>query len=358
MKKILFIAAHRRDRSPSQRFRFEQYFEYLEYHGFKCELSSLISASDDKYFYASGSYLRKLWILGKGVLKRGYDVIRASNFDIVFVQREGFMTGATFFERMLKKRGNQMIFDFDDSIWLQDDSPVNKKLAWLKDAGKTSKLIRLSDLVFAGNEYLAKYARQFNENVEIVPTTIDTIEYQPNRSKNEAVIIGWSGSFSTVKHFESAIPALEKIQEKYGKSVQFKLIGDGDYRNEKLGIIGLAWSKEDEIRELAKIDIGIMPLPDDEWSKGKCGLKGLQYMALKIPTIMSPVGVNADIVNDGKNGFLASNTNEWVDKLSMLIESEELRLKLGQAGRNTVEKKYSVLANQSKYLELINRLIS
>lgn len=268
------------------------------------------------------------------------------------------MTGTIFFERMLKKGGGKMVFDFDDSIWLQDDSPVNNKLAWLKDAGKTSKLISLSDLIFAGNDYLADYALQFNSNVQIVPTTIDTKEYRSERCKNQTIIIGWSGSFSTVKHFESAIPALEEIQEKYGDRVKFKLIGDGSYRNEKLRIKGLAWNKKDEINELAEIDIGIMPLPDDEWSKGKCGLKGLQYMALGIPTIMSPVGVNADIIKNGENGFLAGDKTDWVEKLSSLIDSEELRCKMGKLGRTTVEEAYSVTANQSRYLNLFTELVS
>ncbi len=357
MKKVLFIAAHRKDRSPSQRFRFEQFFDYLESEGYQCELSNIITAADDQYLYKPGHYFRKAWIFLKSVVKRTRDVIKAKNVDIVFVQREAFMTGSTFFERQLKRTGTKMIFDFDDSIWMQDESPVNNKLSWLKNASKTSTLIRLSDMVFAGNEYLADYARQFNDHVVIVPTTIDTEEYQVVPSESEAVVIGWSGSFSTVKHFEQALPALEIIKEKYGEGVKVVLVGDGSYTHAGLGIVGLPWRKDTELADLSRMDIGIMPLPDDAWSKGKCGLKGLQYMALKIPTIMSPVGVNSEIIEDGVNGFLADTTANWVEKISQLIDSEILRKEVGEKGYQTVLQKYSVAANKALYVKHFNSLL-
>src|SRR5258705_12517965 len=128
-----------------------------------------------------------------------------------------------------------------------------------------------------------------------------------------------------------------------------KRMGDSRYINNELGIKGVPWKKDDELKELNEIDIGIMPLSDSEWAKGKCGLKGLQYMALGIPTIMSPVGVNTEIIEDGVNGFLASGTNEWVNKLSRLIESEQLRRQLGIASCKTVEDKYSVKSQQHVY---------
>ena len=156
--------------------------------------------------------------------------------------------------------------------------------------------------------------------------------------------------FSTIKHFESALEALKIIKDKYHNKVYFKVIGDGSYANQELDIKGLPWKAQTEVSELCEIDIGIMPLPDDDWSKGKCGLKGLQYMALEIPTIMSPVGVNSDIINSGENGFLAGTTEEWVEKLSLLIEDSQLRMKVGKAGRSTVEKEYSVDVNKDKWL--------
>ena len=215
----------------------------------------------------------------------------------------------------------------------------------------------MCDEVVTGNQYLADYASQFSPNVKIIPTTIDTDWYKPILKANNgsSICIGWSGSFSTVKHFEQAIPALDRINLKYGDRVRFKLIGDANYQNQELGIQGIAWSSDSEVEDLSDIDIGIMPLPNDEWSKGKCGLKGLQYMGMAIPTIMSPVGVNADIVTDGQNGFLADSEEEWVEKLSLLIENKALRTKIGLEGRETVVQHYSVEANKQKYLNLFKR---
>jgi glycosyltransferase involved in cell wall biosynthesis len=356
MKKILFGVLHRPDRSPSQRFRFEQYLEYLKENGYDYEYSYLIRAEDDKIFYGKGNYLKKFLILWRSILKRWKEMRNAKKYDIVFVQRECFMLGTTFFEKGFAKR-TKMVFDFDDSIWLQVISEGNKALGFLKDASKTEKIIKAAHLVFAGNEYLANYARQFNKNVVIIPTTIDTEEYKRMQlPETTQVCIGWSGSFTTIEHFQYAIPALLKIKEKYGDKVCFKVIGDGTYRHEELGIQGLPWTKQDELKELSGIDIGIMPLPDDEWTNGKCGLKGLQYMALDIATIMSPVGVNTEIIQDGVNGFLAGPVDEWVDKISRLVEDAALRKSLGAAGRKTVVEQYSVSSQRERYLQYFNEL--
>ena len=354
MTKVLFISMHRQMRSPSQRFRFEQYFDFLEENGVKCELSYLISAKDDETLYQPGHFLGKTLILIKSIFKRLEDARRAKAYDYVFIQREAFMTGTTFFERKLSKTKAKIIYDFDDSIWLSDNNEANKKLSFLKKPAKTVKIIKICDLIVAGNQYLADYALQFNPNVKIIPTTIDTGWYKPILKANDetSVCIGWSGSFSTVKHFELAIPALSRIKQKYGDRVRFKLIGDANYQNKELGVQGLAWSSNSELEDLSDIDIGIMPLPDDEWSKGKCGLKGLQYMGLAIPTVMSPVGVNTTIITDGENGFLADSDEEWVEKLSLLIENKELRTEIGLKGRETVVNQYSVEANKKKYLAL------
>jgi glycosyltransferase involved in cell wall biosynthesis len=139
--------------------------------------------------------------------------------------------------------------------------------------------------------------------------------------------------------------------------VRFKLIGDGRYRDEPLGIRGQDWNASTEVRDLSEIDIGVMPLPDDEWARGKCGLKGLQYMALEIPTVMSPVGVNTEIIDDGINGFLADGDDEWFDKLCRLIESESLRRALGTTSRTTVESRYSVRSQRDRYLSLFEGLV-
>jgi glycosyltransferase involved in cell wall biosynthesis len=287
------------------------------------------------------------------------DVKRAANYDIIFVQREAFMTGSAYFEKGFSKSGAKMVFDFDDSIWLLDTSKANKKWAWLKSEKKTGEILRVSDLVFAGNSYLAEYAKKFNSNVKLVPTTIDTDKFRRIKpyAENQRICIGWSGSITTIKHFEQALPFLHTIKKKYGDQVYFKVMGDPTYLNESLDIKGIPWSSDTEVSSLESFDIGIMPLPDDEWVKGKCGLKGLSYMAVEVPTVMSAVGVNTQIIQDGLNGFLAKTNEDWVEKLSLLIESFDLRKKLGAAGRNTVENNYSTASQKNNYLRHFNEIL-
>jgi len=358
MKRVLFICLHRPDRSPSQRFRFEQYLDHLDANGYQCNFSWLLNANDDKFFYSKGKIVRKGVIVLKSIWKRVQEVLKASKYDIVFVQRECFMLGTSFFEKKFAKR-SKLIFDFDDSIWIQNISEANKLFSILKDAGKTKTIIQVADLVFAGNNYLADFARQFNKNVVIVPTTIDTDLYKPvKKYPKEKICIGWSGSVTTIEHMETKIKALAEIRNKYLEKVYFKIIGDGNYYSEVLQSKGLPWIKNTEVQDMTEFDIGIMPLPDTEWAKGKCGLKGLQYMALGIPTIMSPVGVNSEIIIDNINGFLADSDEEWIEKLSLLIDSFELRQKLGNAGCKTVEEKFSVHGNRDLYLRLFDQLTS
>ena len=359
MKRVLFIASHRINRAPGQRFRFEQYFTFLSKNGFECDLSYLVSAKDDSKIYQRGNYSYKLYFFLKSIFIRIKNIQEIDKYDIVFIFREALMTKSIFFEKYLHKKSKKLIFDFDDSIWLENVSNANSFFKWMKNPDKTKTIIEYSTMIFAGNKYLANYASKYNKNVKIVPTTIDTLIYKRTQTKEKSsLIIGWSGSITTIKHFEFALPFLKKIKEKYGDSVSIKVIGDKDYFNKDLEIIGLPWNKETELSDLSSFDIGIMPLPNDEWSKGKCGLKGLQYMSLGIPTLMSPVGVNSEIIEDGVNGFLCDHIDEWVDRISQLIESPELRNKIGANGKQSVETKYSVNVWKHKYLNYFESLLN
>ncbi len=332
MPKILFLTVHRPDRSPSQRFRFEQYLPYLEENGFKCNHFFLLDDKADITFYSHGKIISKLILALKSAQKL-FKLSRVANdYDFIFVQRECFMLGTSYFEKRFSRSKAKLMYDFDDSIWLLDVSNANKAFAFLKDPDKTSKLISISDTVVAGNEYLAAYAKQFNQNVKVIPTTVNTDQYYKKKTSDEnKICIGWSGSLTTIKHLETAIPFLKRIKSKYGDRVIIKVMGDENYINEDLEIKGIKWSSETELDVLSTFDIGIMPLPNDEWAKGKCGLKGLLYMSIEIPTIMSPVGVNIEIIKDGENGFLAATEEEWINKLSELIESKTLLVKIGKA---------------------------
>ena len=358
MPSILFIADHRLNRSPSQRYRFEQYLDYFKEKGFNCELSELISEKDDTVFYGPGNYLKKIQIILKSFVIRRKDLRRAKDFDLIFIQREALLIGSSFFEKQFFKR-DKVIFDFDDSIWLLDTSPENKKFEFLKNPDKTKVNIQHAHAVIAGNLFLAAYANRFNKNTVVIPTTINTNHHFPKpkfRNKGK-IVIGWSGSISTIKHFELAIPVLKQLIQKYPDQLEIQVIGQNTYSYPNIEIISKNWNAKTEADDLNCFDIGIMPLPDNEWVRGKCGLKGLSYMACGVATVMSGVGVNKEIISHGKNGFLASNDEEWIEHLSLLIEDSDLRSSIGMSGRHTVVEKYSVEANKHCYLEVLNSLI-
>ena len=360
--RVLFLADHRPDRSPGQRFRWEQYLPYLRENGVECDVSFLLSPRDDKVFYGAGDVAGKARIALRALDQRRVESSRdyLERYDVVFVHRDALFFGPPIIERRIKKSRAKLVFDFDDAIWIHAVSKGNRLFGWLKFTGKTRSIVRMADAVIAGNEYLADFSREEGaRRVEIIPTTIDTDEYTPavaERDPSRPVCIGWTGSFSTIKHFEESLGALRRVKARFGDRVRFKVIGDGSYRNPELGIIGLPWRKETELDDLRDMDIGLMSLPDDEWSQGKCALKGLQYMALEIATVMSPVGVNADVVEHGVDGFLARTEDEWVDVLSRLVEDAELRKRVGEAGRRTIIERYSVLSQRDKYLSLMRSL--
>ena len=357
MKKVLFVGAHRFDRSPSQRYRFEQYFEYLKSQEIQCDLAYIINEKDDKRFYKKGDVLFKLFFFIKSFFIRLKHVLKSRRYDAVYVQREAFMIGTTLFERLFKLFSGKLIFDYDDAIWLPNVSDGNKALNFLKDPKKTEKLIRMADMAFAGNKYLKEFGDQFNDNVKIVPTTIDTSWYKPGIKSADQICIGWTGSSTTIQHFETLLPVLNRIKARYGDKLRFTVIGDPSYINEQLNIQGIPWRSGSEVTDLQDIHIGIMPLPDNQWTKGKCACKGLQYMAAGIATIMSPVGVNKDVITSGENGFLANSDEEWFNRLSELIDDQLLREELGTKGRETVEKSYSLKSTKHLYLKYINELI-
>ena len=362
-KRILFVVQHRFNRAPGQRYRCEQYIKYLEANGFECVYSPLIATPEEDFaLYNSKGLFAKAQLFLHGFARRVKDVWRVNNFDIIFIYREAFMTGSVFFERLLKRSSAKIILDFDDAIWLPTISDANKSLQWLKNPKKINKIIALSDCVIVGNLYLANYAKAFNANVKVIPSTIDLDYYklpkQNPKSETNDVVIGWSGSHTTIEHFETILPVLKILKQKFKDKVQFAVYGDPLYKNTELEIQGTAWSYDSEVPTISSFDIGIMPLPNDEWSKGKCAMKGLQYMGLQVPAVLSAVGMNADIIKDGVNGFLASNESEWIQKLTLLIENKTLRRQIGIAGRKTIEHSFSSQALSQTYLDIFRKTLT
>ena len=356
-KKITFIVPYPYGEAPSQRFRFEQYYDAIRGAGFEIETKSFLSINTWNNLYKKGNVLAKFFGICKGFAKRFGLLFQLGNTAIVFIHREITPVGPPIFEFIIAKiLRKKIIYDFDDAIWIKNTSGSNRIVAWLKWHGKVKHICKWATVVSTGNDYLASFARLHAKNVVKIPTTIDTSNLHNSiiQQKEGKLTIGWTGTHSTMKYLNNLIPVLDLLAE----SVDFEfLVISNEQPSFQRGYLNfLPWNKTTEITDLLKFDIGVMPLENDLWSGGKCGFKALQYMALGIPSIVSPVGVNAQIIKHQVNGLLADSQEEWFSVLQTLINSPLLRSEFGAKGLTTVKEQFSVVANEQHYLNLVQSL--
>ena len=352
-KKILFIAPYPFDEAPSQRFRFEQYFNFLRENNFEIHFSPFLDQKTWKTLYSEGKVLRKMLGVVRSFLKRFLLLFTLYKYDFVFIHREASHIGPPIFEfliaKVFRKKYN---YDFDDAIWLPNYSETNARFHRLKAYWKVRYCIKWAGSISAGNDYLANYARKFNSNVQVIPTTIDTENHHNLQTDyhQEKLVIGWTGTHTTMRYLDFIVPVIKELEQKY--DFEFLVISNEAPAYHLKSLRFLKWRRETEISDLARISIGVMPLEMDIWSEGKCGFKGLQYMSLGIPALMSSVGVNTQIVSHSENGFLPIKLEDWRVQLETLLLDVDLRNKIGEAGKKTIDERYSVLSNQSNYLSL------
>lgn len=352
--KILFLVPYPLGEAPSQRFRFEQYFPALSREDYTFSVISFYSSASFKKLYQQ-SQLRTFLMVVVQWMYHVRVLAPAFRADWIFIHREVTPVGPPLYEWFLSQvLRKKIIYDFDDAIWHTDNVNESKWAARLRWRSKVSTLCKWSYKVSVGNDYLASFAQKFNNRVVINPTTVDTSNmHVPMRGEQRPteLVIGWTGSHSTLKYLELIEPVLMEIEQKYSH-VRFLVIANQRPNLRLARLTFRPWQKATEVADLGKIDIGLMPLPDDEWSKGKCGFKALQYMALEIPCVASPVGVNTKIINHGMNGFLCAGAEEWKQVLSLLIEDADLRRRIGTEGRKRVVSEYSTQANTALFLSL------
>jgi glycosyltransferase involved in cell wall biosynthesis len=350
--RVLALAPYPPDTAPSQRYRFEQYLGALRSSGIEVEVSPLLSVSGNRIVQSPGRWAAKAAVIARGAAIRVRDLLRARRYDAVVVHREAFPIGPAWVERALAALGTSYLYDFDDAVYLPNVSEANRAFGRLKAPGKVAAIVRHAGAVIAGNDHLAEWAGQHNPNVRVIPTTIDTNAYGSRVAGSPAdrVVIGWTGSSTTIQHLEPLGPLLRELQAEHG--VGLRVISDVEFGIDGADIENVRWSSATEAADLAAIDIGVMPLPDEEWARGKCGAKALQFMAMGIPTVMSPVGANVKIARDGA-ALLASTPDEWRRALTDLIEDPQRRRRIGDAGRRRVVEEYSVHANAGAWRDAL-----
>jgi glycosyltransferase involved in cell wall biosynthesis len=355
--RILFIVPYPLGIAPSQRFRFEQYFAELDRRAIRYTVRPFLDTEAMGILYKSGNLGLKVWKVLRGMALRLTDLFRVRDYDVVFIHREAVPLGPPVIEWVLcKLTGKRVVFDFDDAIWLRNTSEGNPIISYLKRYRNADDLCRWATVVSCGNRYLCDHARLFNPHVVHNPTTIDTVGHH-NRVRVFAetmgkVVIGWTGTHSTIRYLEQLVPVLQRLRTRF--DFELLVIADRAPEFSVEGMRFVPWKKDTEIDDLLQMHVGIMPLEDDAWSRGKCGFKALQYMALGIPAIVSPVGVNTEIVQHGTNGFVCADAAAWEQTLAEVLTRPKHLATLSAAARHTIEERYSVVANTGNFIRLLD----
>jgi len=348
--RVLALVPYPTGRVGGQRYRMEQWARLLTAHGIQVIFSPFLSSQGMDVLYKRGYTVTKLRETLRGYLRRLSEATRWLSADVVFVYREAALLGPAWLEKLFSLR-MPLVFDFDDALYLRDTSPANAWSRLLKVCGKPAAICRLARHVVVGNELLAEFAGEFARAVTVVPSTIDTDLYKVRpRPLNPLPVVGWTGSATTLPHLTALSPALRRLRER--QDFELRVIGC-QAEVEGVRVRCVPWNAETEVEDLRPLDVGLMPLPDDEWSRRKCGMKALQYMALGIPPVVSPVGVNAMIVRDSVNGFHARTEQEWIDRITILLNDESLRQAVGKQARKTVEESYSAAAHVPRVARIL-----
>ena len=346
---------------PSSRYRFYNYKECFS----KQDIEMMIKPFFDKTYFAASNKIIKLFVVLFSYFKRlaliCQVLIFKKRYDLLLVEYELFPYFPAVFEYLMHKRGIKYIVDYDDAIFHKYDMN-NDKLIQRLFKNKIAKVMKYADHVIVCNEYLESYAKKYNSHTFRLPTVVLLDKYKKEmetfqKEEDDIFVIGWIGSRTTSVYILKILPAIKKFADMY-KNVRFDLLGfDGSLLSEEdisryhLNIID--WSEEKEIENILTFDIGIMPLHDDPWSKGKCGFKLVQYMSCKKPVIASPVGINSSLVKEGENGFLVKSINDWLHAFERLYLDKELQEKMADNNFHKIEIEYNHVNNCLRYINLI-----
>jgi glycosyltransferase involved in cell wall biosynthesis len=342
------------EEAAGTRFRITHYIPYLQSQGFDVTVDSFFTPSFFRLVYRKDQFPQKVVAFAGLALRRLAAIPAARGYDLIFIYREAFPIGPPFVERYLSRGDAAIVLDFDDAIYLRNSSEANRFVESLKFVQKVATIVGLADRVIVGNQFLAAYARAHNSAVTTIPTCVDTARFVPRAvpAAPGPPVVGWIGSPTTTPYLAS----LGDVLRETGRRRPFLMRVSGSSEDFVLPGVNVRhepWTLAREVELFNTCDIGVYPLTDDEWSRGKCGFKAIQFMACGVPVVASAVGVNKDIIEDGVNGFLASSPAEWVDKLDRLIADPALRARLGAAGRKTIEQRYSLTVQGPHMADLL-----
>ncbi|MGE0453034.1 MAG: glycosyltransferase family 4 protein [Vicinamibacteria bacterium] len=338
--------------TPSQRFRIEQWRPYLAARGIETDFLPFASPRLNALLYQDRGTLRKALALSLATARRVLDVARGRHYDAIFLHRALCLAGPALLERALSRFRAPVVYDFDDAIYLLHTSRANRVFGWLKFPSKTATICGLADHVVVANATLSSWAREYAARVSVIPSSVDTARFRPRGlpRREGPIRVGWTGSHTSLEHLEARTPLLARLVDRLGVELHVHT----DRRPELPGVRHEwhRWTPDNEVEVLSLFDIGIMPMPDDPWSRGKSAMKALLYMSMGIPTIASAVGTNRDAIENDADGLLVDDDG-WDEAVARLVGDPVLRLRLGEAGRRRIEESYSMSVCAGRLEEVI-----
>jgi glycosyltransferase involved in cell wall biosynthesis len=342
---VLALIPYMHGYTPGQRSSIELWEKILKPAGINLHFEAFETPRLREVRPKKGHYIPKTVEMARGVIDRLKLLKSLDQYDAVFVYREAALIGPAFLEKTIAKRGKPIVYMLDDPLYVPYVSSSSGYLSYLKFFGKVADICRVSKVIIANSTHHKEYAEQYNKNVYLVPSIVDTAQYYPSDEPkgNGKICVGWSGSYTTIGNLSVVADALRILSDRVDHKVH--LIGSTEVNLQGVDYTAQNWRAETEVADLQKIDIGIVPLVETEWTKRKFNMKVAQFMALGIPPVCTPLGDNPFIIKEGVNGFLASSTSEWVDHIQTLIEDHELRQRMSRNAIETARKHYSVEGN-------------
>ena len=357
MKKILFICPYPKNTVPGQRLKYEQYLKIFEKNNYSCKVESFFSPKEYSVIYKKGFFFIKVLAVLNGYIRRIFLLFSLKKYDLIYVFLNITPLGGNLFEKIFRKLSSKIIYDIDDLVYLNKYSEQNKLAKYFRFPEKYYYLMESSDYVITCTSYLNNFVKKYNKNTNNISSTINTSKYVPiKKNNNSNVVLGWTGSFSTLPYLHLIDDVINKIQENYECPIH--IIGSTKKKFNFNNYKSFKWTSKSEVRILNTIDIGLYPLPNEEWVKGKSGLKAIQFMALGIPVVATDTEINRKVIINNKTGFLVKSNKDWIKKIKLLIKNKELRYKMGLNGIKHVEKNFSINANKGTYLKILDKLTS
>ncbi len=362
--RVLALCSYPKE-AAATRFRIEQFIEPLSRSGIELDIRPFLSSRQFRELYSGGGVVKKAAGMLQPLAGRLQDVFGVRSYDLIFVQREAMIFGPGVFEWLFQKIGNlPMVLDLDDATYIPYTSPSYGRLgSFFKFFGKTDNLIRRADAVICGNRFIAEHVDALGTRSVVIPTVVDTDKFRPRDATPESVIptLGWIGTHSTFPFLESIFPVLERLAEKYRFVLKVVGAGNRDITVKGVEVINLDWELDREIEDFRSLDIGLYPITlsdsaNREWLLGKSGFKAIQYMAVGVPFVMSPVGVGGDLGEKGSTHFEADTNEDWFERLDMLLGSAETRSRMGTCGRQFALQHYTVGQQVEKLVSVFTEL--